>query len=299
METVSNATPPEHCKEYVPALDRFQNQLSSVALDRDVNLFWECAPYFLELLSSDFFPRFINHKLERILQEPEYLPSAPDFFQIFVLQTPYYNLHIKIISPTMEPQKYVYSLTDHMMIGFLPPSSAVIELFHQPASIPNDHFDPARRLQKFGQLSIGPNDHIKFRSGQDLFRIIRNEGPLIALILRSSQVLRFCWEYDAETLQPVEIMAGDLMASRMQFAAEALGHLGNDESLAILRDLLEHEDHFLRWQAVQSAFGIDYSIAIELLQKCISDAHPHVRRAALKSLNSLPAKFKPEKTPWL
>lgn len=76
--------------------------------------------------------------------------------------------------------------------------------------------------------------------------------------------------------------------SRLQFAAKLLGKFPDKKSLDSLRRLLKHEAHFVRWEAAQAFAMIAEGLETrKMLEELSSDAHPHIRNAANKSLTKL------------
>jgi HEAT repeats len=69
--------------------------------------------------------------------------------------------------------------------------------------------------------------------------------------------------------------------------------LGYSESEAVVRQLIEHPVHDVRWDAMKTLFQLNSEVGIAALEHAAHDSHPHVRRAAEKSLLSFAQRRNP------
>ncbi len=74
-----------------------------------------------------------------------------------------------------------------------------------------------------------------------------------------------------------------LEATALRTASEILGTFGSDRSFDVLKGLLAHESHHVRWAAASAMVQISPRKALPRVQDLESDAHPSIRMAAKKT----------------
>jgi HEAT repeat protein len=82
-------------------------------------------------------------------------------------------------------------------------------------------------------------------------------------------------------------LSASVDASRLEYTVRLLGELGDPASVPRLLDLTRHRLHFVRWAAVRAVLSIEPGRAVEVLTAAAADRHPHVRRAAERSLQQI------------
>ena len=70
--------------------------------------------------------------------------------------------------------------------------------------------------------------------------------------------------------------------------------LDHTEAVPVIAALYDHPDHFVRWSAVCGVMDLDPSQGARLVHRALQDAHPHVRRAARRSLDRYEASLSQE-----
>jgi hypothetical protein len=113
---------------------------------------------------------------------------------------------------------------------------------------------------------------------------LRLERPVVMVLLRSPILVPLRWIFDSETLAPQRAVASRLSSSRLQFTCHTLATLGSPTSLDALKRLTRHPEHYVRWAAVQSICQISREDGLECVRRALDDEHPHIRRAAEKTL---------------
>lgn len=96
--------------------------------------------------------------------------------------------------------------------------------------------------------------------------------------------------FDRETLQQTGVSSSNFHATRLEFVFELFKRFGHSEAGALLEKIQrESRFHFVRWKAVQTLVHVDRKRAPGALQRASEDAHPHVRAAAVRTLDNLTA----------
>ena len=76
---------------------------------------------------------------------------------------------------------------------------------------------------------------------------------------------------------------------RIDYAMTLLSALEHTAAAPVMATLSDHPDHFVRWSAVRRVMELDPDLGTSLLYRALTDSHPHVQRAAQRSLERLNA----------
>ena len=258
-------------------------------ISRNNGQIWECETIFNDLLNSGFAVHLVNQELGNMARDAGYVPpfglSQSD---LRLIQTPSFSLLLRIQEAYYPPSTYLYSGTSDSIVGVLNSNTGngvTFECFEQPES--------NTMLERPKKLVCGPNrfadtgDTICFRAGKDVYQILPPGHLTLLLTLQSESRLSTFWEYDGSTLLPVRAIAASSSLSRLDFAARMLSEFGDPSSIPVLRGLLNHPEHFIRWAAIQAIARIDETEGLKVLDAAQNDQHPHVRRAALRELKQI------------
>ena len=63
-----------------------------------------------------------------------------------------------------------------------------------------------------------------------------------------------------------------------------LSALEHREAAPVIATLYDHPDHFVRWSAVRRVIELDPALGTPLVYRALTDPHPHIRRAAQRSV---------------
>lgn len=275
----------------IPELLDFCDKANKIMACNKAEAFWECESVFLKLLMSSFLTNLVNYELSQSVNDEFYIPtgggSEIDYSIMFWEN---FSLVLRIYDGSIPTDNRIYSTTEHYMMGLIPlnkSSSVIIDVFEQTQPYPNEVFERNRCLRAKRKEILYPNTLVKFRAAIDVIRIEPNETPVIMLFFRSPPIFPLRWEYDANTLMPIRVIAGYPESSRLEYTAKLLMEIGNTESLIPLTSLTKHQDHFVRWAAIQAIMALDYEKGFALLCSAREDAHPHIRNAANKVISNL------------
>jgi hypothetical protein len=272
----------------LPELTRFVEEVEATLGPGGPEAFWQCEPSFARLLNSDFLPSLVSHELGRIGDDSNYSPAGSiSDFDLAILLEERFTLSVCVLEPGMELSKRLYSMTEHCMIGVAGSGMMSFDTFEQPVPTPNDVFDRSKRLERSGVQRVRPLQVQRFRAAADVFRMLPPVEPVVLLFFTSSTLLGLRWEYDASTLFPIRAIAASSTSSRLEYTARMLAALGDRGSICALASLLNHQDHFVRWTAIQSVMRLDFDEGVRLLEVAVDDPHPHVKGSAHRALDRL------------
>ena len=278
-----------------PELLQFvQTCQESIDLD-DPGTFWSCEDQFRDLARSGFLAQVVNADLERVSNEPSYIPDGATEDTLTIVNTDRFNLVFKIMEPVAgrgpagigRRAPRLASLPEHAMIWNIGAVPLNLHLFRLAEPYDNTVLDRSRPLEALGPSSVDPQTLLKLRAGKDLYLASEVEEQLPLLVFTSKTFLPLIWRFDPETLLPSYAIAANPRSSRLQFAASLLSKLGSAEDVSALEGLLEYPDHFVRWSVVKNIMALDEDRGMRALRVATSDPHPHVSRAAKRSLERI------------
>jgi HEAT repeat protein len=158
-----------------------------------------------------------------------------------------------------------------------------VDRYRLPPSYNNAVFDPALKLEPSGSAVVACGELLAVRPEPEIhdFRI---EAPRLLLKFTSSVWHVLEWLFDRDNLRAVQANDAALSTTQLRVAAYLLGRLGHVSSVVPLKQLADHEIPNVRWAAIQNLGRLSAVEARAKLEQARQDVHPHIRRAAEKSL---------------
>jgi hypothetical protein len=263
------------CPNLQYAVSKFKKALNGLPDEKDLLI----REALVEFASGCGLAESINYELDKCAHGQQDVWPGKEF--IFILyQSADFLLEVRMLSPQgeMGGQRLISAAADQY---YTPISNSItMRRFLQPEPFPEDQIDPAKTLRDLGLMHLNPGDVFALTAGYDLFEITGVEHQTPILILHLPSYLRYHWIYDPASLSPELIMSSDQSTARIQFALRILAALPSPQSIPIIESLMEHGDHFIRWEAVRQAFSVDESLGRRLLSRALTDPNAEVRNAA-------------------
>ena len=255
------------------------------AVDREPEAFWTCAEAFRTLLGSNFLADVMAWELDCLRRDPDYVPCPRGERDFEVLHLGRLALSVRVQVPDAgEPSPLLYGFSEHHITANMGPGVVGIERWTQPWVGPPEVFDRTKGLVEAPSLLVRPGEQVSFQAHRDVARTRAMSTAAVLVGLTRVQVTRLRWVYDRGTLFPVRAEAADLDASRLDYAMALLSALDHREAAPVIATLYEHPDHFVRWSAVRRVIELDPARGTPLVYRALTDPHPHIRRAAQRSL---------------
>lgn len=251
---------------------------------QSLQTFWDCATGLRRLVSSGLVEAWFNAELRRLVADQHYLGTWQS--NDFVLhEDPECVLSITFFDA---PQRYIHVLPYFGM--YIPlRTSLTCDRYELPSTIRNDVFDPALRLQPAGTFSAAPGETLLLESDRYAYDLkISSPQAVLRFVTRPIRTLE--WLFSRSTLQAWQANDADLSFTQLRIAAHVLGKVAHQSSINPLRQLASHPHHAVRWAAIQNLGRLNRSEAIIKIREALHDVHPHVRRAAQKTLERLEGK---------
>lgn len=112
---------------------------------------------------------------------------------------------------------------------------------------------------------------------------------LLTLVMRTAPA-PLVWLFDRDTMTATRGLSPSDAATRAELLIQMFEGLQYKGAFNLLESLVHKSPyHFLRWRAVQSLLKLHTTDGISAVKHASNDSHPHVRRAAERTLNNLAA----------
>jgi hypothetical protein len=248
----------------------------------DPTSFWACEPIFRKLASSGFLTDIVNEALNDLRKEPAF-PGNWLANELVLHRGGGFALSVSISDGL---QRYIHSLPYYGMHAAIGPLGFRCDVYQLPDTYRNDIFDSNIKLQFVETIVTQPNDVLLLRSGKFVYDI-RPHHPTPILKFMTAVLQPMEWLFTRSGLQAWQANDSDLTFTQLRVAADVLGRFAHHSSLAPLKHLARHPHHAVRWTAIQNIGRISRTEALVALRQAANDSHPHVQRAAQKTLEKL------------
>ncbi|WP_395641412.1 HEAT repeat domain-containing protein [Rudaea sp.] len=248
----------------------------------------EYVGYLKEMVEDDEF----RHLAERLLdQECDYvagkgIPMVRSENQIVLcrdsIKTLLINDPAEFQSSPKEPGPIVALAND---AAFLVLGEARVKVVHY--SIVESEDQP-NQLKRVIQRDYGRNDlwAVNAENGVSEITSIDGDGWILQLVLGDHlPVIRY---FDRSSLYQIGTSSANVHASRIEFILDLFKRFRYQEAAAAVEKIQNTSRfHFVRWKAVQTLLNLDLERGKSSLARALNDPHPHVRRAASRTLANL------------
>lgn len=241
--------------------------------------FWEAEPAFARLLAAGYLQEALNKELRQLVADPchfsDWRPSEWILHRGrgFALAVSLFDL----------PRRYIHALPFYAMyspIGSVPLS---YNRYRLPRQYNNPVFDPSLSLEAAGQGTVLQGERLSLHTRDYAYDFGLPE-PTLVLKLSTAPIQPLEWLFRKDNLQAWQANDADLSSTQLRVAADIVGKFAHQSSLAPLKLLTGHGHHAVRWTAIQNLGRLNRSEALSALQKACDDPHPHIQRAARKTL---------------
>lgn len=244
--------------------------------------FWQAEAAFHGFLASGYLQQAVNTELAGLLTDPCHFGDwRPNEWVLhrgrgFVLAVSVFD----------QPRRYIHALPFYAMYAPLGGEALVFDRYRLPAAYNNPVFDPGLKLTRADSGRTEPNQILALHTREYAYDF-HLPKPVLAMKLTTAPMLPLEWLFQKETLQSWQANDADLTSTQLRVAADVLGKFAHQSSLEPLKLLTGHGHHAVRWTAIQNLGRINRSEALAKLQAACSDAHPHIQRAAKKTLGQV------------
>jgi hypothetical protein len=271
-----------------PKLAEFVEYLETNLRDNEPDDLWKCESVFRELMGSSFLVDVLNHDLVQLRDRPGYLPELTRTGVLTLLLSDLFSITARLIFPVTDARPAaIYAISENQLIGGAGQTPLVFRLFEQPNPYPIEVLDRNRPIAERETLTLYPKQVCRMSAPSDTYVLQPPKSTGALVIVSSCTKVPIRWRYNVDTLCPDEAISTDPVSSRIEYSVWALSELGNEDSISVLTSLTGHRDHFVRWGAVKALVRLSPDVAGTFLRRATSDTHPHVRSAAMRSIDAI------------
>lgn len=267
-------------------VSEFIEQVDASFVRSDLESFWSCEPAFRRLLASSFAADMLKQELQDIAGDPVHVGDWQPG-QLMVHRGSGFALSLSLFETS---RRYVHTTPYYAMYAPVGQVALHYDIYRLPENYLNAVFDPAQRLERAGSGVTAPGEVLQLQSRQYAYDF-RIDQPLLVAKFTTAPFHTLEWLFSKETLRAWQANDSELTATQLRVAAYLLGRLAHQSSLEPLLLLTTHANHAVRWAAIQGLGRLSRTEAMAKLELAQNDPHPHVRRAAAKTLRQLKEKI--------
>lgn len=263
------------------SLRQFSSDLDSTYRVGEPESFWDCEPFMARLVKNNLLQVLINERLRMLLGTPR-ADQEVQIKEIVLHRTEHWSLSICLFDL---PHRYIHALPYR---SFWSPIGQTLKayVYRLPESFLNEVFDPSVQLEPSGPVTVEPSGILRFDSDRFAYDV-QVPRPMCVLRLSTIAVRPLEWLFSKTTLQAWQANDADLAFTQLRVAATVLGKIAHQSSIEPLKQLAAHKHYAVRWAAIQNLGRVSRSEALLKIREAVNDDHPHVRRAAQKTLDVL------------
>ena len=267
------------------ALSRFVAEVQLCIERTAPERFWQAEAGFRSLLASDYLRGAFNQELRRLLADPCHFGDwRPNEWVLHAGRN--FSLAVSVFDT---PRRYIHALPFHAMYAPLAGESLAYNRYRLPATYSNPVFDPGLKLEPAGSGVVASGEMLALHTAEYAYDFVLPK-PVVVLKLSTAPVLPLEWLFRKDSLQSWQANDADLSSTQLRVAADVLGKFAHQSSLPPLKLLTTHPHHAVRWTAIQNLGRLNRSEALAQLEAACNDVHPHIQRAARKTLGQLAPK---------
>lgn len=262
-------------------LSDFVKDVESRYTAADPETLWQCEPAVGQLVAEGALLDWLNQQLRSLLGNAQHVGDWTAA-EAILHRGSGWTLSIANFDT---PRRFVHALP---FIAIYVPLDVDLtgDRYKLPSGFRNDVFDPTIRLEPAGSVSVAQGELLRMETGRYAydFHVPR---PMPILRFASAALRPLEWLFSKSTLQAWQANDAEVSSTQLRVAAYVLGKIAHHSSVDPLRALSAHGHHAVRWAAIQNLGRLSRSEALAKIREAINDPHPHVRRAALKTLDQL------------
>lgn len=263
-------------------LSNFVTSVRKELAKGDASSFWGLRALLSDFVVGGGLTDAINDQVMRLRADPHYT-NEWSALELFIHKERSWSISIAVLDA---PRRYIHAISE--LAFFVPLNKAGLKAkrYALPESYRNDLFDPAVSLTPAGEISAEPLEPLALESDRYAYDFQPTEATPVARLM-TAPVKPLEWLFSKATLQAWQANDADIAFTQLRVAAYVLGKVAHQSSVEPLKKLSAHPHHAVRWAAIQNLGRLNRSEALVKIREAVSDPHPHVRRAAQKTLEQI------------
>ncbi|MDB5987626.1 MAG: repeat protein [Nevskia sp.] len=265
-----------------PQMSRFIAEVERRYRRDDIDSFWELEDEFRQLVQSDAVLQFLRQELAQMVETPARIGQwRPN--QLIIHRGRGFALSVWMVE---QERRYIHSTSFLGMCAPIGADCLDYAIYKLPPDYRNSMFDPAVKLEPAGTGLTAPGGVLLLQSKQYAYDF-QGTRPQPVLKFATASFEPMEWLFSKDSLQAWQANDSELVWTQLRVAAYVLGRLADESSRAPLEQLSSHPNHAVRWAVIQSLGRLSRSAVMPKLETAINDPHPHIRRAAARTLQQL------------
>jgi len=245
------------------------------------NTFWSCGSALQQLISAGVVQDWLNDQLQALAKDPHHVGNW-NAQQATLHKEAAWSLSVALFDTQ---RRFIHALP--FQAFYVPLKYELTgKLFQLPPGFRNDVFDPSLSLTAAGDVKVDPLELLKLETERYAYDFLVPR-PIPVLRFATASLRPLEWLFSKTSLQAWQANDADLSLTQLRIGAFVLGKIAHQSSVAPLRRLASHPHHAVRWAAIQNLGRLSRSEALIKIREAVNDQHPHVRRAAQKTLDQL------------
>lgn len=183
-------------------------------------------------------------------------------------------------------RQYIHTVSSHTLMVPCTSAPLAYRRYRLPDRYDNTIFDRTLKIDLVDEGTT-PEGELLWMEGGGLLHDFVITQPTPVLKLTYGPIESMEWLFNRDSLAAWKIGDSDLAATQRRVGAYMLGQIASPTSVDVLKELTHDRSHAVRWAAIQALARINVSEALQRLTAALSDPHPHIRRAAERSLGAM------------
>jgi hypothetical protein len=268
-----------------PPVEQLACEIEHLYDERVPSTFWRCRRAFDDFAKSRAVTNIANEALRLMLKEPTEPPMRWGVGKFTLIQKRTYSLALGWALRGRGHRQETDMLSTHGGHAFVNLCSRVpIKVrYFSMEGIDFEIFDPSLSLTYSHEEMLNPGDTVEI-DGEKVIADFEERPDVCLLTLLTRPLWPHIWSFDRDSLRPSTISAADKQMSELRVALQIFRRLGYVASEQVVRELMSHPVHDVRWEAIKTLVTLNPAAGATALRNAVADSHPHVRNAATRSL---------------
>lgn len=270
-----------------PRVEQLASGIEGLYDEHEPSTFWRCRDAFDDFADSGAVTDIANDALRLMLEEPTEPPMRWGVGKVTLIQKRAYSLALGWSLRAGGRREETQNLSTHggHAIVHLCSREPVKVRYFALDGVNFEIFDPSLSLKYSHEEVLNPGETVAI-DGEKFIADFEERPNVCLLTLLTVSLWPHIWSFDRDSLRPSTISAADKQMSELRVALQIFRGLGYVESEQVVRKLVSHPVHDVRWEAIKTLLALNPATGAIALRSAVGDSHPHVRNAAARSLAS-------------
>lgn len=261
----------------------FLGEVLNTAIRNAHNQFSAVMP-IIQSLKADTLNCLLFSLLETLHERGDLPTGEIDHFYIFRKNG--VNIRIQFTNIKSSIDYFTLIDSDYIIVN---PSNELVAVPRYSCKInTQDLALPPTPLQEIDPIKIEPYSYYQDVAFKSVLDYSKSESRTILFIIHTDPKQASTWLFSRSNLDKVGRVCTNIAASRCHIALKVLSAMKTPDTSALYADIATSDYvDFIRWDTVKYLYEIDQEKGIQVLKTLSTDPVPCIRRAAVRTLNSI------------